>query len=70
VLEENPDLKEALVPFGCILTATMVAWVVIPLLLKYYYNESIVFTEVRPCPFPYEASYWGALEVPLRFLIG
>ncbi|KAH7847483.1 hypothetical protein Vadar_026618 [Vaccinium darrowii] len=71
VQEENPHWKYALVPVGCILTAAMAAWVVIPLLLKYYYNESIIFTEVTPWrPFPYEASYWGALEDPLRFLIG
>ncbi|KAH7867283.1 hypothetical protein Vadar_031300 [Vaccinium darrowii] len=71
VLEENPLLKDALVPVGCILTATLVAWVVITLLLKYCYDESIIFIEVTPWgPFPYEASYWGALEDPLRFLIG
>ncbi|KAG5541444.1 hypothetical protein RHGRI_021312 [Rhododendron griersonianum] len=59
-----------MVPVGFTLTAAVVAWLVIPLVLKSYYNESIIGTQVTPsAPFPYEASYWGALEDPLQCLI-
>ncbi|KAI8553539.1 hypothetical protein RHMOL_Rhmol05G0024000 [Rhododendron molle] len=71
VLEENPHLIDVMVPVGFTLTAAVVAWLVIPLLQKSYYNESIKGTQFTPsAPFPYEASYWGALEDPLRCLIG
>ncbi|KAF7142385.1 hypothetical protein RHSIM_Rhsim05G0021600 [Rhododendron simsii] len=70
VLVEIPHLRDVMVPVGCTLTAAVVAWLVIPLILKSCYNESIKGTQVTPsAPFPYKASYWGALEDPLRCLI-
>lgn len=68
---EIPHLRDVMVPVGCTLTATVVAWLVIPLILKSCYKVSIEGTQVtQSAPFPYKASYWGALEDPLRCLIG
>ncbi|XP_059651369.1 mechanosensitive ion channel protein 1, mitochondrial-like [Cornus florida] len=75
LLDTHPYLRDVIVPVGSTLTATILAWVVMPRLLrrlhKYamqgpasFLSGSTLFGQV-----PYEKSFWGALEDPIRYLI-
>lgn len=77
VLDSHPYLKDVVVPVGGTFTAALLAWVVMPSILKRlhrYSNRgsaallsgtgSIFAVEV-----PYEKSVWCALEDPVRYLM-
>ncbi|KAA8520670.1 hypothetical protein F0562_015058 [Nyssa sinensis] len=75
LLDKHPYLRDVLVPVSCTLTATILAWFVMPRLLRRLHkysmqgpaallNGSILWGQV-----PYEKSFWGALEDPVRYLI-
>ncbi|KAB2015648.1 hypothetical protein ES319_D08G039900v1 [Gossypium barbadense] len=74
LLDTYPYLKDVVVPVGFTLTGTVLAWVVLPRLLRRFHNYAIQ-TSVLPSgsllgnQVPYEKSFWGALEDPVRYLI-
>ncbi|MFQ6668699.1 hypothetical protein Gotur_034248 [Gossypium turneri] len=74
LLDTYPYLKDVVAPVGFTLTGTVLAWVVLPRLLRRFHNYAIQ-TSVRPSgsllgnQVPYEKSFWGALEDPVRYLI-
>ncbi|GMJ01393.1 hypothetical protein like AT4G00290 [Hibiscus trionum] len=74
LLDTYPYLKDVVVPVGFTLTGTVLAWVVLPRILRRFHNYAIQ-TSVLPSgsllgdQVPYEKSFWGALEDPVRYLI-
>ncbi|KAH7513085.1 hypothetical protein FEM48_Zijuj12G0159000 [Ziziphus jujuba var. spinosa] len=74
-LDSHPYLRNVIVPVGVTMTGTILAWAVMPRLLRRlhkYVNKApaallpgSVFAE----QIPYERSLWGALEDPVRYLI-
>ncbi|KAJ4951931.1 hypothetical protein NE237_028763 [Protea cynaroides] len=74
LIESNPYLKDILFPVGGTLTATILAWLVMPRLLRKFHKYSIQGTAALlsgnlSLEHPYEKSFWGALEDPVRYLI-
>lgn len=75
LLDSHPYLRNIVVPVGCTLTATILAWVVMPRLLrrfhKYATQGSTVLLQgsLSLEQVPYEKSFWSALEDPIRYLI-
>ncbi|XVF80111.1 hypothetical protein PTKIN_Ptkin15bG0044300 [Pterospermum kingtungense] len=73
LLDTYPYLKDVVVPVGFTLTGTVLAWVVLPRLLRRFHNYAMK-TLVLPSgsllgdQVPYEKSIWGALEDPVRYL--
>ncbi|XVF33279.1 hypothetical protein REPUB_Repub17cG0155200 [Reevesia pubescens] len=74
LLDTLPYLKDVVVPVGFTLTATVLAWVVLPRLLRRFHNYAMQ-TSVLPSgsllgdQVLYEKSFWGALEDPVRYLV-
>ncbi|KAF5733071.1 mechanosensitive ion channel protein 1 mitochondrial [Tripterygium wilfordii] len=75
LLDSHPYLKDVVVPISCTLTATILAWVVMPRLLrkfhKYAMQSPVSILSGNPPgeQVPYEKSFWGALEDPVRYLV-
>ncbi|XP_043698414.1 mechanosensitive ion channel protein 1, mitochondrial [Telopea speciosissima] len=73
LLDSNPYLRNILIPIGGTLTATMLAWLVMPRLLRKFHKYSMQGTAALLSgnlseAHPYEKSFWGALEDPVRYL--
>lgn len=74
-LDGHPYLKNVVVPIGCYLTGTMLAWVVLPRILRRFHKYSTQGTVAllagssSVIQVPYEKSFWGALEDPVRYMI-
>lgn len=75
LLDTYPYLKNVVVPVSCTLTATVLAWVVMPRVLRRFHKYAIqgpaalLSGTVFRDQVPYEKSFWGALEDPVRYLI-
>ncbi|KAJ4954803.1 hypothetical protein NE237_011586 [Protea cynaroides] len=75
ILDSHPHVRNIFIPVGGTLTATMLAWLVMPRLLRKFHNYSMQGTaaflsgNLSQVQIPYEKSFWGALEDPLRYLI-
>lgn len=75
ILDSHPYLKNEIAPVGMTLTATLLAWVVMPRLLRRFHKYSmrspvaILSGSTSIEEIPYEKSFWGALEDPLRYLV-
>ncbi|KAJ6955411.1 mechanosensitive ion channel protein 1 [Populus alba x Populus x berolinensis] len=75
LLDSHPYLKNVVVPFGSTLTGTVVAWVVMPRLLRRFHKYSLqtpaalLSGGISGEQIPYEKSILGALEDPLRYVI-
>ncbi|KAJ7007713.1 mechanosensitive ion channel protein 1 [Populus alba x Populus x berolinensis] len=75
LLDSHPYLKNIVVPFGSTLTGTVVAWVVMPRLLRRFHKYSLqtpaalLSGGISGEQIPYEKSILGALEDPLRYVI-
>ncbi|KAL8228003.1 hypothetical protein R6Q57_015587 [Mikania cordata] len=75
ILDTHPYLRDVIVPIGGTIVGTFVAWAILPRILRRFHKYS---TE-GPGTFlpagslwsavPYDKSFWGALEVPVRYLI-
>ncbi|KAM7275862.1 hypothetical protein ACFE04_017728 [Oxalis oulophora] len=72
LLDSHPYLKDAIVPVSYTLVATLLAWSVMPKLLRTFHKYSLkapaslsLFKE----QVPYEKSFWGALEDPVRYFV-
>ncbi|XP_038876385.1 mechanosensitive ion channel protein 1, mitochondrial-like [Benincasa hispida] len=75
LFDSHPYLKNVIVPVSMTLTATLLAWVVMPRLLRRFHKYSmrspvsILSGSIPSVEIPYEKSFWGALEDPLRYLV-
>ncbi|CAI0373996.1 unnamed protein product [Linum tenue] len=75
VLDSHPYLNTVVVPIGYTLTGTILAWVVMPKLLRRLQRFAVrspggvLSTSISGQEVPYEKSVWGALEDPLRYLV-
>ncbi|KAK2650229.1 hypothetical protein Ddye_017718 [Dipteronia dyeriana] len=74
-LDTHPYLRNVVVPISCYLTCTILAWVVMPRILKRFHKysmqgpASVLPGSLSMMQVPYEKSFWGALEDPVRYLI-
>ncbi|KAM0048595.1 putative mechanosensitive ion channel MscS, LSM domain superfamily [Helianthus debilis subsp. tardiflorus] len=75
LLDTHPYLRDVIVPVGGTIVGTFAAWAVLPRIFRRFHKYS---TEgpgtLLPAgslwsAVPYEKSFWGALEVPVRYLI-
>lgn len=75
LLDTHPYLRDIIVPVGGTLASTLLAWAVMPKLLRRFYNLSMqgpaAFLAKSSLwgPVPYEKSFWGSLEDPIRYLV-
>lgn len=75
LLDTHPYLRDVVVPVSCYLTGTILAWVVMPRVLRRFYKYamqgpvSLLYGSLSAEQIPYEKSFWGALEDPVRYLI-
>ncbi|PPR88219.1 hypothetical protein GOBAR_AA32468 [Gossypium barbadense] len=74
LLDTHPYLKDVVLPVGFALTLTILAWVVLPRLLRRF-HEYAIQTSILPSgrmlgdQVPYDKSLWAALEDPVRYVI-
>ncbi|KAI3743786.1 hypothetical protein L1987_56852 [Smallanthus sonchifolius] len=76
LLDTHPYLCDVIVPVGGTIVGTFAAWAVLPRILRRFHKYSTegpgTLLPVRSLwggAVPYEKSFWGALEVPVRYLI-
>ncbi|XP_042497590.1 mechanosensitive ion channel protein 1, mitochondrial-like [Macadamia integrifolia] len=74
LLDYYPYLRNILIPVGGTLTATMLAWLVMPRVLRKFHKylmqgTSALLSGNLSQEHPYEKSFWGAMEDPVRYLI-
>lgn len=75
LLDSLPYLRSVIIPISCTLTATVLAWVVMPRILRRFHMYSIqgpaaiLSGNLSHEQIPYEESFWNALEGPVRYLI-
>lgn len=75
LFDKYPYLREVIVPFSGTLVGTLLAWLVMPKILRKFHQ----YSSLGPAALlagsslwgavPYEKSFWGALEDPVRYLI-
>ncbi|KAK3194747.1 hypothetical protein Dsin_026057 [Dipteronia sinensis] len=74
-LDTHPYLRNVVVPITCYLTCNILAWVVMPRILRRFHKysmegpASVLPGSLSITQLPYEKSFWGALEDPVRYLI-
>nr|WGO49552.1 mechanosensitive ion channel protein B074543 [Torenia fournieri] len=74
-LETHLYLRNVIVPIGSTLAGTLLAWSLLPIFFRRFHKYSIEGpgTLLRGSslwgPVPYENSFWGALEDPVRYFI-
>lgn len=71
MLDTYPYLKNIVVPVTFTLTCTMLVWVVMPRILRRFHKYAMRGrTSLLPGDqVPYEKSFWGSLEDPVRYLV-
>lgn len=75
LLDTHPYLRDVIVPVGGTIMGTIVAWAILPRIFRRFHKYSSegpgTFLPVGSLwgAVPYEKSFWGALEVPVRYLI-
>ncbi|KAI9089979.1 hypothetical protein K1719_028949 [Acacia pycnantha] len=76
VFDSNPHLYNVVIPVGGTLTAALIAWIVMPRILRKLHKYSMqspaaIFLEgsISGEQVPYEKSFWGSLEDPVRYLV-
>ncbi|KAK6162276.1 hypothetical protein DH2020_002117 [Rehmannia glutinosa] len=74
-LDTYPYLRDVIVPVGGTLVGTLLAWSFLPRLFRRFHKYSVQGPGALLAgssiwgPVPYEKSFWGALEVPVRYFI-
>ncbi|CAJ1950195.1 unnamed protein product [Sphenostylis stenocarpa] len=74
-LDSHPYLDKVIIPVGGTLTATLIAWFLMPMILRKFHKYamqgpvSLLPESMSGDPFPYEKSFWGAMEDPVRYLV-
>ncbi|QCE02698.1 small conductance mechanosensitive channel [Vigna unguiculata] len=75
LLDSHPYLGNVIIPVGGTLTATLIAWFLMPMILRKFHRYamqgpvSLLPASMSGDPVPYEKSFWGALEDPVRYLV-
>ena len=75
LLDSHPQVKNVVIPVGSTLAGTILAWVVMPRLLRRFHKyatqgpAALLSGRLPGEQIPYEKSIWGALEDPVRYLI-
>ncbi|KAK4268823.1 hypothetical protein QN277_022057 [Acacia crassicarpa] len=67
LFDSNPYLYNVVIPVGGTLTAVLIAWIVIPRILRKLHKYSMQSPSGELVP--YEKSFWGSLEDPLRYFV-
>ncbi|KAL2336010.1 hypothetical protein Fmac_010456 [Flemingia macrophylla] len=73
--DSHPYLNNVVIPVGGTLTATMIAWFLMPRILRKFHKYamqgpvSLLPGSMSGEPVPYEKSFWGAMEDPMRYLV-
>ncbi|KAL5572917.1 hypothetical protein UlMin_022514 [Ulmus minor] len=73
LLNSHPYLNDVVVPVSCTLTGAILAWVVMPRILRRFHKYAMQGSSVLLSgsmyeeELPYEKSFWGALEDPVRY---
>lgn len=75
LLDSHPYLNKVVIPVGGTLTATLLAWFLMPTVLRKFHTYamqgpvSLLPGSLSGEPVPYEKSFWGAMEDPVRYLV-
>ncbi|KAL6569550.1 U2 snRNP complex subunit msl1 [Orobanche minor] len=75
LFDNYPYLRDVIVPVGGTLAGTLLAWSLLPRLFRRFHKYSVQGPGVLLAgssiwgPVPYEKSFWGALEAPVRYFI-
>ncbi|XP_057780483.1 mechanosensitive ion channel protein 1, mitochondrial-like [Salvia miltiorrhiza] len=75
LLDAHPYLRDVIVPVGGTLAGTMLAWSLLPRLFRRFHKYSVegpgalLSNSSIWGPVPYEESFWGALEAPVRYFV-
>ncbi|XP_014516736.1 mechanosensitive ion channel protein 1, mitochondrial isoform X1 [Vigna radiata var. radiata] len=75
LLDSHPYLGKVVIPVGGTLTATLIAWFLMPVILRKFHRYamqgpvSLLPGSMSGDPVPYEKSFWGAMEDPVRYLV-
>lgn len=75
LLDSHPQVKNVVIPVGSTLAGTILAWVVMPRLLRRFHKyatqgpAALLSGRLPGEQISYEKSIWGALEDPVRYLI-
>lgn len=75
LLDSHPYLNKVVIPVGGTLTATLLAWFLMPSVLRKFHTYamqgpvSLLPGSLSGEPVPYEKSFWGAMEDPVRYLV-
>ncbi|KAF3790982.1 Mechanosensitive ion channel protein 1 [Nymphaea thermarum] len=73
LINSSPFLSDVAVPVGGTGIATAVAWFIMPRILRRLHNYSFrgraSLLSMKVEEIPYEKSFWGALEDPVRYLV-
>lgn len=75
LLDSHPYLKNVVVPVSITFTGTLLAWFVMPRILRRFHKYAtqgpvaLLSGSLSGEEVPYEKSFWGALEDPVRYLI-
>ncbi|XP_027334252.1 mechanosensitive ion channel protein 1, mitochondrial isoform X2 [Abrus precatorius] len=75
LLDSHPYLNKVVIPVGGTLTATLIAWFLMPKILRKFHKYamqgpiSLFPGSMSGEPVPYEKSFWGAMEDPVRYLV-
>lgn len=74
-LDSHPYIKNVVVPVSVTFAGTVLAWFVMPRVLRRFHKyasqgqAALLSGSMAGEEVPYEKSFWGALEDPLRYLI-
>lgn len=75
LLNSHPYLNDVVIPVGGTLTATLIAWIVMPRILRKFHKYAMqgpaaIFPgSTAEEQVPYGKSFWGAMEDPVRYLV-
>ncbi|XP_058077130.1 mechanosensitive ion channel protein 1, mitochondrial-like isoform X2 [Magnolia sinica] len=75
LVDSHPYLEDVIIPVGGTVSATLLAWLVMPKILRRLHKYSmqgsaaLLSSNLPLEQVPYEKSFWGALEDPVRYLI-
>ncbi|MED6149067.1 U2 snRNP complex subunit msl1 [Stylosanthes scabra] len=75
LLDSHPYLNKVVIPVGSTLTATLVAWFLMPWILRKFHKYamkgpiSLIPGSTSWEAVSYEKSFWGAMEDPVRYLV-
>ncbi|TKY63956.1 Mechanosensitive ion channel protein 1 [Spatholobus suberectus] len=75
LLDSHPYLNNVVIPVGGTLTATIIAWFLMPRILRKFHKYAmqgpvaLLAGSMSGEPVPYEKSFWGAMEDPVRYLV-